>query len=67
MKTAPIVPARWSLDAEGRVFALDFNDVYYPRAGALEQARHVFLQGNGLPARWQGRHSFVVLETGFGL
>jgi tRNA 5-methylaminomethyl-2-thiouridine biosynthesis bifunctional protein len=27
----------------------------------------VFLEGNGLPARWQGRDAFVVLETGFGL
>jgi len=30
-------------------------------------ARHVFLRGNDLPARWQGRERFVVLETGFGL
>jgi tRNA 5-methylaminomethyl-2-thiouridine biosynthesis bifunctional protein len=27
----------------------------------------VFLGGNQLPQRWQGRHRFVVLETGFGL
>jgi tRNA 5-methylaminomethyl-2-thiouridine biosynthesis bifunctional protein len=27
----------------------------------------VFLAGNGLPGRWQGRDAFVVLETGFGL
>jgi len=27
----------------------------------------VFLEGNGLPRRWQGRGAFVVLETGFGL
>ncbi|MDR1850283.1 MAG: bifunctional tRNA (5-methylaminomethyl-2-thiouridine)(34)-methyltransferase MnmD/FAD-dependent 5-carboxymethylaminomethyl-2-thiouridine(34) oxidoreductase MnmC, partial [Zoogloeaceae bacterium] len=31
------------------------------------QARHVFLAGNGLPERWQGRERFVILETGFGL
>ena len=35
--------------------------------GGLAQARHVFLDGNGLPGRWRGRESFVVLETGFGL
>jgi tRNA 5-methylaminomethyl-2-thiouridine biosynthesis bifunctional protein len=44
-----------------------FGDVYHARAGALPQARHVFLGGNGLPGRWQGRARFVVLETGFGL
>ena len=37
------------------------------QAGAEGQARHVFLGGNGLPERWQGRDRFVVLETGFGL
>lgn len=44
-----------------------FGDIYHSRAGALAQARHVFLGGNGLPGRWQGRERFVVLETGFGL
>ncbi|MDR7334073.1 FAD-dependent 5-carboxymethylaminomethyl-2-thiouridine(34) oxidoreductase MnmC [Roseateles asaccharophilus] len=44
-----------------------YGDVYHSRAGALAQARHVFLGGNGLPGRWQGRQRFVVLETGFGL
>ena len=44
-----------------------FGDVYHSRAGALAQARHVFVAGNGLPGRWQGRERFVVLETGFGL
>jgi len=44
-----------------------FGDVYHSRAGALPQARHVFVAGNGLPGRWQGRERFVVLETGFGL
>jgi tRNA 5-methylaminomethyl-2-thiouridine biosynthesis bifunctional protein len=44
-----------------------FGDVYHSRAGALAQARHVFVAGHGLPGRWQGRARFVVLETGFGL
>ena len=48
-------------------FAPEFGDVYHARAGAFEQAREVFLRGNGLPGRWQGRDRFVVLETGFGL
>jgi tRNA 5-methylaminomethyl-2-thiouridine biosynthesis bifunctional protein len=44
-----------------------FADVYHSIAGGPEQARHVFLAGNGLPARWAGRERFVILETGFGL
>ncbi|WP_290866883.1 tRNA (5-methylaminomethyl-2-thiouridine)(34)-methyltransferase MnmD, partial [Aquabacterium sp.] len=44
-----------------------YDDLYSTDAGALAQARHVFMGGNGLPARWQGRHRFVILETGFGL
>ena len=68
MKTTPITPARIAFGAVGEPpFAPDFGDVYHARAGALEQARHVFLAGNGLPQRWQGRARFVVLETGFGL
>lgn len=67
MKTAPIVAARIERDAEGLPFAPDYGDVYHPRSGALEQARHVFLRGNGLPQRWAARERFVVLETGFGL
>ena len=67
MKTAPVVPARVERDANGTPLAPDFDDVYHPRHGALEQARHVFLAGNGLPARWRRRERFVVLETGFGL
>lgn len=44
-----------------------YDDVYHAAAGAWPQARHVFLGGNGLPARWQGQPRFTVLETGFGL
>ena len=66
MKTQPIRPAQ--IDFGGTVpQAPAFGDVYHPRVGALAQARHVFLQGNGLPERWRGRREFVVVETGFGL
>ncbi len=44
-----------------------YDDIYHPAAGALAQATHVFLRGNGLPQRWRGQRRFVVLETGFGL
>ena len=67
MNTTPIRPARIVLDADGTPRSADFGDVYHPRDGALAQARHVFLAGSDLPARWQGRERFVILETGFGL
>lgn len=44
-----------------------FGDVYHSSSGALAQARHVFLQGCGLPLAWAGQHHHVVCETGFGL
>src|SRR5512141_284206 len=52
---------------EGTPWSADFGDAYHSAQGGLGQARHVFLQGNGLPERWQGRRTFTVLETGFGL
>jgi tRNA 5-methylaminomethyl-2-thiouridine biosynthesis bifunctional protein len=67
MKRSPVVPARIEFDEQGVPHAPDFGDVYHARAGALAQSRHVFLQGNGLPQRWQGQPRFTVLETGFGL
>jgi tRNA 5-methylaminomethyl-2-thiouridine biosynthesis bifunctional protein len=51
-----IIPAR-----------LEFKDgVPYSADGTVEQVRHVFLQGCGLPQAWASRDSFVILETGFG-
>lgn len=68
MKPAPIIPARIDWGAPGEApRSVDYGDVYHPHAGAAQQARHVFLQGNGLPARWAGREHFCIVETGFGL
>ena len=67
VNSAPIEPAALAFNTEGVPFSSRYGDVYHPRAGALAQARHVFLAGNGLPERWQRRDRFVVLETGFGL
>lgn len=53
--------------APGVPYSPVFDDVYHSAAGAWAQARHVFLNGNGLPGRWQGRERFVILATGFGL
>ena len=63
----PIVPARLVRTEAGVPYSEAYGDVYHPMAGALGQARHVFLGGNGLPCRWQGEESFVILETGFGI
>jgi tRNA 5-methylaminomethyl-2-thiouridine biosynthesis bifunctional protein len=67
MKTTPIVPARIVVDDDGTPRSVEYDDVYHPRSGALAQARHVFLDGDALAARWRGKDRFVVLETGFGL
>lgn len=67
MKTAPILPARVDFPDATPPHSPDYGDLYHARAGAFAQAQYVFLGGNGLPGRWQGRERFVVLETGFGL
>jgi tRNA 5-methylaminomethyl-2-thiouridine biosynthesis bifunctional protein len=54
-------------DGDGTPRSPRFHDIYRPPAGGLEQARHVFLHGCGLPAAWAGQAQWRVLETGFGL
>ena len=63
----PLQPGRLHFDAHGTPASERYGDIYHARAGAVEQARHVFIDGNELPRRWQGRESFTVCETGFGL
>ncbi|ENO85835.1 bifunctional tRNA (5-methylaminomethyl-2-thiouridine)(34)-methyltransferase MnmD/FAD-dependent 5-carboxymethylaminomethyl-2-thiouridine(34) oxidoreductase MnmC [Thauera linaloolentis] len=63
----PIRPARLAFADDGTPWSDTFGDVYHSADGGFGQARHVFLAGNDLPRRWQGRERFVVLETGFGL
>ncbi len=53
--------------APGVPYSPVYDDLYHPPSGAQAQARRVFMAGNGLPGRWQGRTRFVILETGFGL
>lgn len=67
MKTRPIVPAVWQVNERGIACAPEVGDIYHPHPDHFAQARQVFLAGNQLPERWQGRERFVVLETGFGL
>ena len=58
-------PVEWLPDGTPR--SPRFNDIYRPRTGGLEQARHVFLRGCGLPESWAGQPQWRILETGFGL
>ena len=44
--------------------AARFGDPYYSLASGLDEARHVFLAGNGLPGRL--RDGFRLAELGFG-
>jgi tRNA 5-methylaminomethyl-2-thiouridine biosynthesis bifunctional protein len=63
----PLIPAKLAYDGRGIPISPDFGDIYHPEAGAMEQAEGVFLRGNDLPGRWQGKQAFTVCETGFGL
>lgn len=47
-----------------------YDDVYCARGDGLAEARHVFIDGNDLSARfaaWPPGRAFVIGETGFGL
>lgn len=43
-----------------------FGDHFYSRADGRAECNHVFLNGNGLPARWQENPRFTIAELGFG-
>ncbi len=64
--TPALHPARLDFTPDGTPFSTAFDDIYHSSDGGPGQARHVFLQGNGLPERWAGRRQFVILENGFG-
>ncbi|OLL29394.1 bifunctional tRNA (5-methylaminomethyl-2-thiouridine)(34)-methyltransferase MnmD/FAD-dependent 5-carboxymethylaminomethyl-2-thiouridine(34) oxidoreductase MnmC [Burkholderia sp. SRS-W-2-2016] len=65
--TEPLIPAVLAFRDNGSPFSPLYDDIYHSAVGALEQAQYVFLGGNCLPARWQNRRHFTVLETGFGM
>lgn len=73
MKSTPsplLEEADLAPDASGNPASPRYGDIYASRAGALGQARTVYLGGCGLldtPARWAERTQFTILETGFGL
>jgi tRNA 5-methylaminomethyl-2-thiouridine biosynthesis bifunctional protein len=58
-------PVEWLPDGTPR--SPRFQDIYRSSTGGLEQARHVFLAGCGLPGAWAGHPQWRILETGFGL
>ena len=62
-----LIPAHPAFDVHGTPFSPIYRDVYHSAASGPEQARHVFLAGNGLPARWAHAPTFTIVETGFGL
>ncbi len=62
-----IAQGKISLDDWGCAYSPEFGDVYASNDGAYEQSRFVFLGGNRLPERWQGKAQFTIVENGFGL
>jgi tRNA U34 5-methylaminomethyl-2-thiouridine-forming methyltransferase MnmC len=47
-------------------YSAEFSDSYYSKAGGRQETRHVFLNGNNLPERWQDKSEFTIAELGFG-
>ncbi|MGD9661099.1 MAG: bifunctional tRNA (5-methylaminomethyl-2-thiouridine)(34)-methyltransferase MnmD/FAD-dependent 5-carboxymethylaminomethyl-2-thiouridine(34) oxidoreductase MnmC [Porticoccaceae bacterium] len=63
LQTADI---EWS---DGLPLSKRFGDLYYSRDDGLQESRHVFIDGNDLPMRWQllaDGENFTIFETGFG-
>ncbi|MCB1731282.1 MAG: bifunctional tRNA (5-methylaminomethyl-2-thiouridine)(34)-methyltransferase MnmD/FAD-dependent 5-carboxymethylaminomethyl-2-thiouridine(34) oxidoreductase MnmC [Halieaceae bacterium] len=64
----PVTPAALQWEQDGAPRSTSFGDIYYSSEDGLAESRYVFLEGNGLPTRWQawpGGH-FCIAETGFG-
>jgi tRNA 5-methylaminomethyl-2-thiouridine biosynthesis bifunctional protein len=61
-----LTPAHLQFDETGTPYAPAFADCYCSQQDGLAETRHVFLQGNQLPQRWQRREQFTIAETGFG-
>ena len=54
---------------DGQPFSRRFGDIYFSRAGGLDETRHVFLEGNRLAQRFAALApgaAFAIGETGFG-
>ena len=62
--TSPHQPPALDWRDEGIPVSRRFDDPYFSLAGGLDETRHVFLTGNGLPGRF--RDGFRIAELGFG-
>ena len=60
-------PVMLSFDPSGQPFNTLYGDVYKSRAGALAEARQVFVAGARVVERWHARDRFTIVELGFGL
>jgi tRNA 5-methylaminomethyl-2-thiouridine biosynthesis bifunctional protein len=47
-------------------FSTKYNDIYFSVHDGLAEKKYVFQQGNDLPARFENRSDFVIVEAGFG-
>ena len=59
-----LASVRW--DEHDTPVSEHFDDAYYSRGDGQAESRYVFIEGNGLPQRWQGRPAFTIAELGFG-
>ena len=57
-------PVEWQPDGTPR--SARFDDIYRSSSGGLEQARHVFLHGCGLPQAWADRAHGASSKAGSG-
>lgn len=49
-----------------QIIARQFDDIYFNPEDGPAESEYVFMQGNHLPARWQHKKQFSIVETGFG-
>lgn len=63
-----VTPAALHWSVSGTPVSEAFDDIYYSQDNGIDESRHVYLQGNCLPQRWQHhpRNHFCIAETGFG-
>ncbi|MBI1905226.1 MAG: bifunctional tRNA (5-methylaminomethyl-2-thiouridine)(34)-methyltransferase MnmD/FAD-dependent 5-carboxymethylaminomethyl-2-thiouridine(34) oxidoreductase MnmC [Rhodocyclales bacterium] len=62
----PFEPAQLAFRDDGTPYSPVYDDIYHSSSGGLAQARHVFIAGNQLPARWRLCERHTIVETGFG-
>ncbi|WP_175720272.1 bifunctional tRNA (5-methylaminomethyl-2-thiouridine)(34)-methyltransferase MnmD/FAD-dependent 5-carboxymethylaminomethyl-2-thiouridine(34) oxidoreductase MnmC [Burkholderia anthina] len=60
-----LVPATLAVRDDGTLVSPQYGNLPRDASRALAHANRM-LAGNGLPARWRGRRTFTIVETGFG-